>query len=132
MINQKTTKIFKPSNRENFTVDCENKIFGKIIVEIADILRGKNSPTFSYQTVSNNFVEIINWKKVKFSGNKFNDKMYYRHSGYIGNLRSENLKSMWEKDPKVVFIHAIKGMLPKNRLRDIFIKRISFKDENAN
>jgi len=97
-------------------VDGTDKVVGRLATEIADILRGKNNPQYTPNTDSGNYVVLINCEKVRFTGNKFNDKTYYRHTGYIGGIKSITVKDQMKKDPTVIMTNAVKGMLPKNSL----------------
>jgi large subunit ribosomal protein L13 len=85
---------------------------------------GKHKPIFSRHLDTGDFVVVINAEKVRVSGNKEKQKLYYRHSGYPGNLRSVTLEEMLKKKPERVIEHAVKGMLPKNRLGNAMIKKL--------
>lgn len=110
--------------RKWFLVDADGKILGKIAVEIAKILRGKNKPTFTPHVDCGDFVVVINAEKVKVTGQKLADKKYYRHSGYVGNLKVENLEEMLKKHPQRVIQKAVKGMIPHNKLGRQIIKKL--------
>ncbi len=99
-----------------YVVDVAGKPLGRVAAKIAAILRGKNKPTFSPHQDSGDYVVVINAGKVAVSGNKEQDKMYYRHSGYVGGLKSTNFKHLIEKKPEEPIILAVRGMLPKGRL----------------
>ena len=114
--------------RKTRTIDAENRIMGRLATRVATILRGKDKPDFSPDIDSGDFVEIKNVEKLKFSGNKKNNKIYYRHSGYLGHLKKEPLGKFFKRDPKEVFRKAVYGMLPKNKLRDLQIKRLKFQN----
>jgi len=109
------------------TIDAENKILGRIAVEAAVLLRGKNKPEFQRYLDKGDSVVIINTDKMKVSGKKMKDKIYYRHSGWPGGLKSETLEKVFEKDSRQVLRRAIYGMLPKNKLRDRMIKRLELR-----
>ena len=113
--------------REKVVINADNKILGRLSVEIANILRGKNKVNFVYNQDIGDFVEIINPDKIRVTGNKLMTKIYYRHSGYIGNLRQLNLKDALLKNPELVIRHAVKGMLPSNRLQKKWLSRLTFK-----
>ncbi|MDD6272415.1 MAG: 50S ribosomal protein L13 [Bacilli bacterium] len=107
--------------RKWYVIDAEGQNLGKVAVTAANVLRGKNKPTFTPHIACGDNVIIINAEKVVLTGNKLEDKMYYNHSGYPGGLRERNAKTMKEKYPVEMVERAVKGMLPKNRLgRQIF------------
>ena len=117
--------------RQWYLIDAKGQTLGKVAVVASDILRGKNKPDFSPHMDTGDFVIIINAAKVKVTGNKFEDKKYYSHSWYPGGLRTTTFKEMIEKKPEYVLVHAISGMLPKNRLQKIFLKKLKiYSDEN--
>ncbi|MFP4383717.1 MAG: 50S ribosomal protein L13 [Spirochaetia bacterium] len=106
----------KDITRKWYIIDAEDKILGKVAVKAATILRGKHKPEYAPHQEVGDFVIIINAEKARLSGNKRNDKLYHRHSGYMGGLRTENYEWMMERKPTYPMEHAIRGMLPKNRL----------------
>lgn len=110
--------------RKWYLVDLEDKVLGRTATQIASILRGKNKPQFTPNVDTGDFVVAINAKKVKLTGNKGNDKTYYRHTGYPGGIRETNVKKLLEKDPGEVILHAVKGMLPKNILGRKLLKKL--------
>ncbi len=97
-------------------VDAEGKVLGRVATEIANILRGKDKPVFTPHVDVGDCVVVINAEKVNLTGKKWAQKVYYRHSGYIGGLKAVVAKEMLEKKPEELIRHAVKGMLPKNRL----------------
>ena len=99
-----------------YVIDAEGKPLGKVAALAAHVWRGKNKPTYTPHVACGDNVIIINAEKVKLTGNKLNDKMYYNHSGYPGGLRERNAKTMIEKYPVEMVERAVKGMLPHNRL----------------
>ena len=102
-------------------IDAENKILGRLATEVASILRGKNKPSFTPHLDTGDNVIIINAEKVKLTGAKSEDKDYFKHSQYPGGEKFVNIKKFMEKNPAFVIEHAVKGMLPKNRLgRKVF------------
>ena len=104
-----------------YVIDAEGKTLGKVAALAASVLRGKNKPTYTPHVACGDNVIIINAEKVKLTGNKLEDKIYYNHSGYPGGLRERTAKTMVEKYPVEMVERAVKGMLPKNRLgRQIF------------
>lgn len=122
----KTTKIVneKDITRKWHVVDAEGKILGRLATRVAMVLRGKDRPSYSPDRDLGDYVVIINAEKVAVTGNKMLQKKYYRHSGYRGNLKETNLKEMLEKKPEEVLRHAVKGMLPKNKLGSKILKRL--------
>ena len=87
-------------------------------------MRGKKKPCYTPHVDTGDHVVVINAEKVKVTGNKFNDKMYYKHSGYIGNLKSINFSKLQAKKPEQIIEKAVKGMMPKNRLGNAMIKKL--------
>ena len=106
-----------------YVVDAENKVLGRLASELAKILRGKNKPTFTPHVDTGDYVIVINADKVNLTGNKWKDKVYYRHSGYPGGIKSITAENLKAKRPEDLVRFAVKGMLPKNRLgRKLFRK----------
>ena len=102
--------------REWYIVDAEGKTLGRLATQIADTLRGKRKPQFTPHVDTGDFVIVVNAEKIQVTGNKLDQKRYYRHSGYPGGLRSRTLREQLERRPTEVLRVAVKGMLPKNRL----------------
>ena len=102
--------------REWYLVDAEGKTLGRLATQIATILRGKNKPDFTPHIDTGDFVVVINAEKVHVTGNKREQKTYWRHSGYPGGIRSRTLNEMLERQPEEVLRKAVKGMLPRNKL----------------
>ena len=102
--------------RKWWVVDAEGKNLGRLASEIAIVLRGKNKPQYTPHVDTGDFVVVVNAGKVATTGNKLNGKIYYRHSGYPGGLKSRTLGEMLQRRPTEVLRKAVKGMLPKNRL----------------
>lgn len=123
---RKTTKISNGVERKTHTIDASERSLGKIAVEIAILLRGKHKPTFVPHKDEGDFVIVKNIKKIKITGKKMSDKIYYRHTGYLGGLKEVPLEKIFKKDPGEVLKKAIWGMLPKNKLRKEQIKRLKF------
>ena len=110
--------------RKWYLIDAEGKILGKLAVVIANILRGKNKSTFTRHVNTGDYVVVINAKKVAFTGDKFRKKVYYSYSGYHGGLKRRTLEEMLAKKPEEVIHHAVRGMLPKNRLANEMIRKL--------
>jgi large subunit ribosomal protein L13 len=102
--------------RKWWVVDAEGKTLGRLATEIAVLLRGKNKPQYTPHVDTGDFVVVVNAGKVAVTGNKLEDKMYYRHSGYPGGLRVRSLQQMLQARPTEVLRKAVKGMMPKNKL----------------
>ncbi|HEY5059715.1 MAG TPA: 50S ribosomal protein L13 [Gaiellaceae bacterium] len=102
--------------REWFLVDAEGQVLGRLATQIADTLRGKRKPQFTPHVDTGDFVIVVNADKIAVTGNKLDQKMYHRHSGYPGGLRSRTLREQLQRRPTEVIRAAVKGMLPKNRL----------------
>jgi large subunit ribosomal protein L13 len=120
-----STQVVKQSDikRNWYVVDLENQILGRAATEIARVLRGKHKAIYSPSVDAGDFVIVLNADKVKLTGNKMADKMYYRHTGYPGGIRSANAAQLLEKKPEELIRKAVKGMLPKNKLgRQMFKK----------
>lgn len=102
--------------RDWYLVDAENQVLGRIATEIANVLRGKNKPTFTPSVDTGDFVIVVNADKIALTGNKMADKMYYSHSGFPGGIKSITAGKLLDKKPEDLIRKAVKGMLPKNKL----------------
>jgi large subunit ribosomal protein L13 len=102
--------------REWYLVDADGKTLGRLATQIADTLRGKRKPQYTPHVDTGDFVIVVNAEKIAVTGNKLDQKRYYRHSGYPGGLRSRTLREQLDRRPTEVLRVAVKGMLPKNRL----------------
>ncbi|MBU9720190.1 MULTISPECIES: 50S ribosomal protein L13 [Bacillaceae] len=114
----RTTYMAKPSEIERkwFVVDAEGQTLGRLATEVASILRGKHKPTFTPHIDTGDHVILINAEKIHLTGNKLDDKKYYRHSQHPGGLKTTTAREMLNKKPERMLELAIKGMLPKNSL----------------
>ena len=99
-----------------YVVDAEGQTLGRLATRIADTLRGKGKPQYTPHIDSGDFVVVVNAEKIAVTGKKLDEKMYYRHSGYPGALRSRTLREQLDRRPTEVLRSAVKGMLPRNRL----------------
>ena len=99
-----------------YVVDAQGKVLGKLATQIAMRLRGKHKPEYTPHVDTGDFVIVVNAEKISVTGNKRADKKYYRHSGYPGGIKERTLEEMLAHQPKEVIRHAVKGMLPRNRL----------------
>lgn len=120
------TKSAKPADvvREWYVLDAENQTVGRMASEVAAILRGKHKPSFTPHVDCGDFVIITNADKVRFSGNKETEKLYYRYSGYPGGMKTRTAKEMRARRPEHIVEHAVKGMLPKGPLGRAMIKKL--------
>ena len=105
-------------------IDATDQILGRMSTEIAALLMGKHKAMFTRNLDAGDCVVVINAEKIRFTGNKGTQKLYYRHSGYPGGLRSDSLNKLMETDSRKVITHAVKGMLPHNRLGDARLKKL--------
>lgn len=111
-------------DRKWVLVDASDKILGRVASKVAHMLRGKGKPIYTPHVDTGDFVVVVNAEKIKLTGKKLKDKMYYRHSGYPGGLKAINAKDLLEKRPEEVISKAVKGMLPKNRMGRKLIKKL--------
>lgn len=102
--------------RKWHVIDADGLVVGRLATKVADILRGKNKAIYTPHTDTGDFVVIVNAKKVRFTGNKLEQKKYYHHTGYPGGIRMKTAKELMSETPEKVIISAVRGMLPKNRL----------------
>lgn len=121
-------KTFSPTpkdiNREWFLVDADNQVLGRLATQIAHRLRGKHKPEFAPHMDNGDFIIVVNCEKIRVTGNKAAQKMYYRHSGYVGGLKETNFEKLMATKPHLALMHAVKGMLPKNRLGRAMLKKL--------
>ena len=110
--------------REWHVMDASDKVLGRFATQVASLLMGKHKPMFSPNLDTGDFVVVINAAKIKVTGNKAKQKLYYRHSGYPGGLKSISLEKMMQTHPTRVIEHAVKGMLPHNRLGARMFKKL--------
>jgi len=110
--------------RQWHVIDASDKILGKLATEAAKLLMGKHKPIFTRHLDTGDFVVIINAEKVRFTGKKGEQKLYHSHSGYPGGLKSISLERLMETNPPRVIQHAVKGMLPHNRLGAKMLKKL--------
>lgn len=121
------------TNKKWYIIDASDQILGRLATKIADLLRGCHKVDFLPHQDCGDYVVVINCQKIKLTGNKLKDKKYYRHSGYIGNLKEINAEKLLEKNAKELVHKAVKNMLQKNRLASEQIKKMYlFNDANHN
>ncbi len=116
----------KPAEVEHgwYLVDATGRTLGRLATEIASRLRGKHKPEFTPHFDTGDYIVVINAAKIRVTGNKLKDKVYYHHTGYIGNLKSIKLEDLMAKSPELVIQKAVKGMLPKNKLGAAMLKKL--------
>ena len=120
------TYTAKPGEVERrwYVVDADGQTLGRLATRIADTLRGKGKAQYTPHVDTGDFVVVVNAEKVRVTGNKLDQKRYYRHSGYPGGLRSRTLRDQLERRPTEVIRKAVKGMLPKNRLARAQLRKL--------
>jgi len=116
----------KPSDvtRKWYVVDASEAPLGRVATKVAKLLTGKDKPMFTHHIDTGDFVVIINADKVTVTGTKMDNKMYYSHSGFPGGLKEATMREKMEKDPTHAIMHAVRGMLPVNKLRDARLARL--------
>jgi len=116
----------KPGEIERhwYLVDAEAKTLGRLATQIADVLRGKGKPAYTPHVDTGDFVIVVNARKVHVTGQKLDQKLYYKHSGYPGGLHSRTLREQLERRPEEVLRKAVRGMLPKNRLASAQLRKL--------
>ncbi len=110
--------------RKWYVVNAEDKILGRLATEIASRLRGKHKPTFSPFMDNGDFIIVTNADKISLSGTKWDNKKYYRHTGYMGGIKETTAKELLEKHPTDLVFKAVKGMLPKNKIGRAQLKKL--------
>lgn len=121
-------KTFTPTpkdiDRQWFVVDAENRVLGRLASQIANRLRGKYKPEYCPHMDNGDFIVVVNCEKIRVTGKKLEDKKYYRHSGWVGSLKTTSLADMLATHPDRVITLAVRGMLPKNRLGRAMLKKL--------
>ena len=110
--------------RDWYVVDAADKTRGRLATEVASRLRGKHKPEYTPHVDTGDYIIVVNAEKVRVTGNKMSAKIYHRHTGYIGNLKSESLEKLLQRAPERVIERAVKGMLPKNPLGRKMFKKL--------
>lgn len=123
---RQSTKFFQKGQKDQnwYIFDAKGKNLGRLASEIAKVLRGKHTPYFSPNTDMGDGVIVVNAKHVAVTGNKEAQKVYYRHTGFLGGLKATPYRSMMEKHPTRIIEHAVKGMMPKNKLGRAMLKKL--------
>jgi|TARA_B100001063_G_scaffold96244_1_gene89886 large subunit ribosomal protein L13 len=112
------------SNKDWYVIDATDVVLGRLASKVAHMLKGKHKPQYQPHTDEGDYIIVINAKKIRVTGNKLSDKIYYKHTGYIGNMKETPLGKMLDKKPDFVIKNAVKGMLPKNPLGRSMIKKL--------
>lgn len=121
----KTYSAKKETAKHNwYVVDATDKTLGRMATEIANRLRGKHKPEFTPHVDTGDYVVVVNAEKVKVSGNKTTDKMYYHHTGYPGGIKSISFDKLIDKAPERAIESAVKGMMPKNKLSRAMLAKL--------
>ena len=110
--------------RDWYVVDAEGRTLGRLATEIARRLRGKHKPEYTPHVDTGDYIVVINAEKIRVTGTKLKDKMYHRFTGYVGNLKSESLETLLDRAPERVLEVAVKGMLPRNPLGRLMLKKL--------
>lgn len=110
--------------RKWYVVDAEGKTLGRLASEVANVLRGKNKPTYTPHIDTGDYVIVVNAEKIQVTGKKLDQKIYYHHSEYVGGMKEATLREMLQKKPEFVITHAVKGMLPKGPLGRQMLKKL--------
>ena len=110
--------------RKWYVVDAQGKVLGRLASRIAMVLRGKTKPVYTPHTDTGDFVVVVNAAQVQMTGRKLDNKMYYRHSGFMGGLKEISARQQLEKKPEEVLRHAVRGMLPKNSLGRQLLRKL--------
>jgi large subunit ribosomal protein L13 len=107
-----------------FVVDASGQVLGRLATEVAKILTGKSKPVYTPYEDVGDFVVVVNAEKISVTGSKDTDKIYHRHTGYPGGLKSVSFSDLQKKNPEKVILEAVSGMLPKNKLRSVYLKKL--------
>ena len=110
--------------RKWYVVDAEGKTLGRLASEVANVLRGKNKPTYTPHIDTGDYVIVVNAEKIQVTGKKLDQKIYYHHSEYVGGMKEATLREMMQKKPEFVITHAVTGMLPKGPLGRQMLKKL--------
>lgn len=123
---QMKTLFAKPGEIERkwYVVDATDKVLGRLASQIAVYLRGKHKPQFTPHVDVGDFIVVVNAEKIKLTGNKVEEKIYYHHSGYVGHLKAETAKKRLRTKPEMIITDAVQGMIPKNKLGRALMKKL--------
>ena len=108
----------KPGSVESkwLLIDADGQVFGRLASEVATLLKGKHKPEYTPHVLTGDHVIVLNVEKIKFTGKKLDQKMYHRHTGFVGGLKSVSYGKMMQEKPEFLFMNAVRRMLPKNKL----------------
>lgn len=112
-------------------IDVKDQKLGRVASKIAMLLQGKDQPTYEPRKIGDNRVIVKNIALLKVTGDKFNEKVYYHHTGYMGHLKTKKYREIFEKNPEWILRHAVEGMLPKNFINAKRLKQLIFEKENG-
>jgi len=128
-----TVDMGKIDNKDWYIIDAEQAVLGRLASKIATILKGKHKPSYLPYVDNGDYIVVINAKNLNVTGNKLENKIYYKHTGYIGNMKKTTLGEVVKKDPSIAIKNAVKGMLPKNPLGRSMIKKLKvYNDDQHN
>ena len=119
------------SNKDWYVIDATDVVLGRLASKVAHMLKGKHKPQYQPHTDEGDYIIVINARKIRVTGNKLSDKIYYKHTGYIGNMKETPLGKMLDKKPDFVIKNAVKGMLPKNPLGRSMIKKLKIYESDT-
>jgi large subunit ribosomal protein L13 len=119
-----TSLKLKDIDRKWYVVDCTDKIIGRVSSEVAKVLQGKNKPNYAPNLNNGDHIILVNTSKIKWTGKKADSKLYRKHSGHLGGLKEKPLSWMMSKNSNVVLETSIYNMLPKNRMRDVYMANL--------
>lgn len=129
----KNKKSLSKINRQEHLIDASNKVLGRLAVQVANLLRGKNKSNFTPYLDGGDFVTVINTDKIRLTGKKISQKKYFSHSNYPGGLKIKKFEELFKRDSREVLCKAVYGMLPQNKLRNQMLKRLKmYKGEMIN
>jgi large subunit ribosomal protein L13 len=111
-------------DRKWYVVDAKDAVLGRLATKVATYLRGKNKAIYTPNVDTGDFIVVVNADKIKLTGNKVTDKVYYHHSGYVGGIKAKTAKEMLEQTPERIIEKAVRGMLPKNTLGRAMLKKL--------
>lgn len=124
-LTKQTPWVKKEEVKRNwYLIDAKDKVLGRLASQIATMLQGKHRPDYTPHVDQGDFFVVINADKVKLTGKKLDQKVYWRHSGYMGGMKLETARKMLEKKPEELILLAVKRMLPRNRMRNKLLKKV--------
>lgn len=124
----KSTTHFYTIDRKTHKLDASGEFVGRLATKVANLLRGKHKPTFTPQVDNGDFVVVENASAIRFSGKKLESKVYFAYSGYPGGMKEKKASELMVTDPSQILVNAVSRMLPKNKHREIILKRLTVKN----